>query len=131
MQYGKGKAWTNIKPGMFSVWNWKNGSYDYYEAPPSAADGYGDLVKPPPAQSLSGLVGEDPDYSGKILPAHSKLVGSGDLALGEIASMSGNGQLQLSVSTALLIVLGPVAFVWLLAKASELLENRRMLGGAL
>lgn len=124
MQYWRGKAWTNIRPGTFSVWNWNKGQYDYYKAPPNAIPGYGDEVKSPPPQVLSGLVGEDPDTSSRLLPKRSKLVGSGQVALGEIVSLSGSNGLSPSWTSVALVVLGPIAILWLLAKLSEIQEEK-------
>jgi hypothetical protein len=115
------KAWTNIRPGMFSVWNWDNGQYDYYKAPLGATPRYGDVVKPPPIQALSGGVGEDPDTSGRVLPYGSKLVGSGDAALGEIVSASSNfGSIPQWVIVPLVIA-APIVLLLTITKIKDLI----------
>ena len=112
-QAWRGKAWTNVRPGMFSVWNWKNGEYDYYQGPPDAVAGYGDEVVHPPARAVSNPLGEDPDISAHELPRGSKRVGSGAIAVGEIAMEPGQtggvgiwaaAALAFAIPTALLLL---------------------------
>jgi hypothetical protein len=73
---------------MFSSWNWANGQYDYYQAPRWNRLGYGDELKAPTSNALSGGLGEDPDHSGHRLPVGAKYVGSGPQALGTIVTVS-------------------------------------------
>jgi hypothetical protein len=85
----KGKAWTNVRPGTYSVWNWKRGEYDYYQGPPESIAGYGDEVVHPPARAVSNPIGEDPDFSSHVLPRGSKRIGGGPAAVGEVAMEPG------------------------------------------
>jgi hypothetical protein len=107
------KSWTNVRPGMFSVWNWKRGEYDYYQGPPESVAGYGDEVIHPPARAVSNPLGEDPDISAHELPRGAKRVGSGAVAVGEVAMEPGQtggvglwaaAALALAIPTALLLV---------------------------
>jgi len=111
------KAWSNFKPGMYSVWNWSTGLYDYYQAPMRRK--YGDKIEPPPAQ-LSGVLGEDPDVSGHILPLGARRVGSGSQAMGEIASMPKTPVGIAALAGAVIAVTAPIALLWGVIKAWEL-----------
>ena len=88
-QAWSGKAWTNVRPGIFSVWNWDRGEYDYFQGPPESIAGYGDEVVHPSARAVSNPLGEDPDISSHELPRGSKRIGSGGTAVGEIAMEPG------------------------------------------
>jgi len=118
--YSRGKAWSNIKPGMYanySVWNWDTGQYDYY-APTRPIKKYGEEVKTPPSKSLGGI-GEDPDVSNGILPLTSRKIGSGFYAMGEIVSMP---KTPLGIATVVAIamaVAAPLTLIWGIAKAGS------------
>lgn len=73
--------------GVYSVWNWDKGLYDYYQTDERNRPGYGSEVKIPVTPSaMSGVLGEDPDRSGHTMPVGAKHVGSGLMAMGEIVS---------------------------------------------
>jgi len=74
--------------GMYSIWNWNKGLYDYYQVPEGKRPSYGLEVNPPPPapMGLGSVIGEDPDVSGHVLPSSAKLVGGGALAMGEVVS---------------------------------------------
>lgn len=77
---------------IYSVWNTGARRYDYYEAhaKPSTHAGA------PPASSSSSL-GATPDQAAWRLPAGARLVGSGDLARGRVASLGGSDGFQLDL----------------------------------
>lgn len=99
--------------GLYSVWNWNKGLYDYYESPEQQRPSYGAEVKPPPVQnSLGGELGEDPDRSSNGIPPRAKRVGQGPVALGEIASVVPSSE---SISPWVGVVLAlaiPTALLW-------------------
>jgi hypothetical protein len=73
--------------GIYSVWNWDKGLYDYYQADEHSRPGYGAEVKIPiTPNAMSGVLGEDPDLSGHTMPRAAKYAGSGVVAMGEVVS---------------------------------------------
>lgn len=81
----QGFAPTN---GLYSVWNWNKGLYDYYESPEQKRPTYGSEIKPPPMHgALGSALGENPDTSSQGIPRSAKYVGNGPVALGEMASI--------------------------------------------
>lgn len=73
--------------GLYSVWNWDKGLYDYYQADERTRPGYGAEVKiPVTPNAMSGVLGEDPDLSGHTMPRAAKYAGSGIAAMGEVVS---------------------------------------------
>lgn len=123
----RGTAWTNVKPGfnsgtfatngVYSVWRWDKGMYDYYQADQKNRPGYGSEVKHPiTANALSGVLGEDPDRSGHEMPVNAKPIGSGSLAMGEVVSTV---QTAAGMSAWVAVVLAltiPSALLWLTTK---------------
>jgi len=124
----RGTAWTNVRPGfnmgtfatngVYSVWSWDKGMYDYYQANAANRPGYGSEVKPPITMNAlsGGMLGEDPDRSGHAMPTNAKYIGSGSLAMGEVVSAvqsaAGFGS-WIKVALALTI---PSAVLWLTTK---------------
>jgi hypothetical protein len=108
---------------MFSVWNWKTGKYDYYQAPAQTALGYGDEVKPPVKNGMSGWLGDDPDMAGHILPPGSKAVGSGDVAMGEIAAIEEERVGMSPWIAAGLAVTIPTVILWLTINLGKLVSK--------
>lgn len=120
----RGTAWTNVRPGfhsgtfatngVYSVWSWDKGMYDYYQADASNRPGYGSEVKPPiTPNALSGMLGEDPDRSGHSMPRSAKYVGSGSVAMGEIVSVA-QPAAGLGAWTKVALALAiPTAILWL------------------
>lgn len=101
--------------GMYSIWNWTHGLYDYYQSPESTRPKYGQEVPPPP-RNFSGGLGEDPDYSGHSLPRNTKFVGRGALAMGEVVSsvepsISRNPWIKVALAIGI-----PTAILWLTTK---------------
>jgi hypothetical protein len=73
--------------GIYSVWSWDKGLYDYYQADPGSRPGYGSEVKVPVTPgAMAGLLGEDPDLSGHTMPTSAQYAGSGPVAMGEVVS---------------------------------------------
>lgn len=66
-----------------SVWNWRDGLYDYY-AVPTLLDAGEDPRPPPPMQPLRPPLGDPPERLLRVLPGGSLYIGSGVRALGEI-----------------------------------------------
>ena len=103
--------------GMYSVWDWSTGKYNYYQAPQADRPKYGEEVPPPPfSPALGSALGEAPDTSGHTLPRNAKCVGTGSLAMGEIVSSIESGtpfNPWLCVGLAIVI---PTALLWLTTK---------------
>ncbi len=73
--------------GVYSVWNWDKGLYDYYQTDEKNKPGYGSEIRIPVTPgAMSGLLGEDPDLSGHTMPVNARYAGSGAMALGEVVS---------------------------------------------
>lgn len=110
--------------GLYSVWNWDKGLYDYYEAPEQQRPSYGAEVTPPPVQnSLGSALGEDPDRSSNGIPPRAKRVGQGQVALGEIASVVPSMD---SISPWVGVVLAltiPTALLWLTVSLGKFTEK--------
>lgn len=105
--------------GIYSVWNWDKGLYDYYQTDEKAKPGYGSEVSVPVTPgAMSGALGEDPDLSGHTMPTNSRYAGSGAMALGEVVSAvqtaSGWGP-WIKVALAFVI---PSALLWITTKLS-------------
>jgi hypothetical protein len=81
--------WTNFKPGLFSVWNWKTGKYDYYRLN-RPLSGYGDEIKHPKPRPVDNPVGESPEQSANALPIGARKFGEGHVAVGEVVSSNGD-----------------------------------------
>lgn len=111
--------------GLYSVWNWDTGRYDYYESPERQRPSYGSEVKPPPMQNaLGSALGEDPDRSSNGMPARAKFVGSGPIALGEIVSVVPSVE---SISPWIGVVLAlaiPTALLWLTTHLGSVVGER-------
>ena len=107
--------------GLYSVWNWDKGLYDYYESPEQQRPSYGAEVKRPPVQnSLGSTLGEDPDRSSNGIPPRAKRVGQGSVALGEIASVVPSSE---SISPWVGVVLSraiPTALLWITVSIRKL-----------
>lgn len=102
--------------GVYSVWSWDKGLYDYYQADAANRPGYGSEVKPPMvSNSLSGVLGEDPDRSGHKMPVNAKYVGSGALAMGEVVAVT--PQVSRNPWIAVILALAiPTALLWFTTK---------------
>lgn len=99
--------------GIYSVWDWSNGRYNYYQAPTHSKPRYGDEVQPPkPNYSLGSALGEEPDHSGNALPRGTKFLGSGQRAIGEIVS-SVESDLKNPWFAVFLAIAVPTAVLWL------------------
>jgi hypothetical protein len=73
--------------GVYSVWNWDKGLYDYYQADEKTKPGYGSEVSTPVTPgAMAGTLGEDPDLSGHTMPVNARYAGSGAMAMGEVVS---------------------------------------------
>ena len=99
--------------GIYSVWDWSNGRFNYYQAPANNKPRYGDEVQPPkPNYSLGSALGEEPDHSGNSLPRGAKYLGSGHRAMGEVVSSveSDLGNPWFAVALAIVV---PTALLWL------------------
>ncbi len=73
--------------GVYSVWNWDKGLYDYYQTDERNRPGYGAEIKVPiTPNAMSGVLGEDPDRSGHTMPSGARYAGSGSMAMGEVVS---------------------------------------------
>lgn len=73
--------------GVYSVWNWDKGLYDYYQTDEKTKPGYGSEVRVPVTPgAMAGMLGEDPDLSGHTMPLSAKYAGSGAMAMGEVVS---------------------------------------------
>jgi hypothetical protein len=116
------KAWTNLRPGLYSAWNWSTGQYDYYQAR-RPTRGYGERIEPPPAQ-LGGILGEDPDVSGHVLPFGARRVGSGSQAMGEIVSLPRTPVGFAALAGATMAVAAPIFLLLGMIKAWELGRSR-------
>lgn len=68
----------------FSVWNYRERRFDYYDA---AQRSEGTHVGAPPTPLLRGAIGATPDQAAWRLPAGAKKVGSGAVAQGKVASL--------------------------------------------
>jgi hypothetical protein len=68
---------------VYSVWNWKKGKFDYYRG--KRARNYRERVGYPAQIGLKG-VGDLPEESVNPIPAGAVYVGSGDQAVGVLAS---------------------------------------------
>jgi len=99
--------------GLYSVWNWDKGLYDYYQADEKNRPGYGSEVKVPVTPgAMSGLLGEDPDLSGHTMPVNARYSGAGPMALGEVVSsvqMASGWGPWVKVALAMAI---PAALLW-------------------
>lgn len=97
-----GLPWTNVRPGglwgassspsprdIASSWNWRDGRWDYYELPRDAVPEYGERVTH--AVPSGGGLAEVPEQSGHPLPMGSRLVGSGDVAIGTVVQSPETG----------------------------------------
>lgn len=111
--FNSGIAATN---GVYSVWSWDKGLYDYYQADSKSRPGYGSEVKPPiTSGSLSGVLGEDPDQSGHRMPSSAKHIGSGSLAMGEIVAVVQPAARNPWIAVVLAMAI-PTALLWLTTK---------------
>jgi hypothetical protein len=110
--------------GMYSVWDWSKGQYDYFQLPKEYRPKYGEEVRPPPfSPALGSALGEDPDHSGHILPRKAKYVGSGSLAMGEIVSVSETATpINPWLCVALAIAI-PTGLLWLTTKLTGRRED--------
>lgn len=109
-----------------SVWNWDTGRYDYYRVPTSSRRTYGAEMTPPPAGQALGGVGEDPDASSHPLPIGSRMVGSGDQAMGNIVSLPRTAT-ALATWAALALAIGiPVAMLLGMAHLGDLFGGRHV-----
>lgn len=119
-------AFTSLSPeinsgisatnGVYSVWSWNKGLYDYYQADSKSRPGYGSEVRPPmTSNSLSGVLGEDPDRSGHPMPVNVKYVGSGSLAMGEVVSAVQPAGRSPWIAVILALTI-PTALLWLATK---------------
>lgn len=98
--------------GIYSVWDWSNGRYNYYQAPAHQRPRYGDEVQPPkPNNSLGSVLGEEPDHSGNALPRSAKYLGSGHRAMGEVVSSVESELTNPWVAVVLAIAI-PTALLW-------------------
>lgn len=88
----------------YSVYDYTNRRYDYYEAP----DAGGTHAGSPPVVRTRGGVGTSPDQAAWRLPVGAKRVGSGEFPQGKIASDL--GALDLA-QPAPLLVYGALAYV--------------------
>lgn len=102
--------------GVYSVWSWNKGLYDYYQTDAANRPGYGSEVKPPSvSNSLSGVLGEDPDRSGHRMPVNAKYVGSGALAMGEIVAVTPQAIRNPWIGVILALAI-PTALLWFTTK---------------
>lgn len=69
----------------FSVYDYTRRAYDYYEAPGPGGTHAG---SPPVVRTLGG-VGAPPERASWRLPPGARKVGSGEMPVGRIASLSG------------------------------------------
>lgn len=117
----QGFAPTN---GLYSVWNWNKGLYDYYESPEQQRPSYGSEIKPPPTQNaLGSALGEDPDRSSQGIPPRAKYVGTGPVAIGEIASVVPPAE---SISPWLGVLLAltiPTALLWFTVSLGKFVDK--------
>jgi len=98
--------------GIYSVWDWTNGRYNYYQSPEHRRPRYGDEVQPPkPNNSLGSVLGEEPDHSGNSLPRNAKFLGSGHRAMGEVVS-SVESELKNPWIAVVLAIAIPTAILW-------------------
>lgn len=123
---GRNISLTNLRPGfnsgisatngVYSVWSWNKGLYDYYQADSKNRPGYGSEVKPPiTSNSLSGVLGEDPDQSGHRMPSSAKHIGSGSLAMGEVVAIAPPAARNPWIAVVLAMAI-PTALLWLTTK---------------
>jgi len=99
--------------GIYSVWDWSNGRYNYYQASAHRKPRYGDEVQPPkPNYSLGSSLGEEPDHSGNALPRGVRYLGNGHRAMGEIVS-SVESELKNPWTAVALAIAIPTALLWL------------------
>ena len=136
---GSNIAFTNVRPGfnsgtfatngVYSVWSWDKGLYDYYQADSKNRPGYGSEVKPPMvSNSLSGVLGEDPDQSGHRMPVNVKHIGSGSLAMGEVVAVVPPASRSPWIAVILALVI-PTTLLWITTRldTSRRFEDRNSL----
>ncbi len=70
---------------MYSVWNQSAGAYDYFESPAQQAS----LNVEKPTHLVSRTLGSTIDQAAWPLPGDAKRVGSGEDAIGRVASIKG------------------------------------------
>jgi hypothetical protein len=119
----KSKAWTNVRPGTYSAWNWQTGLYDYYQGVESTV-GYGDQVRHPGPRLVTNPVGETPEESAHPLPRGVRKVGSGPTALGEIVDASNADMGLAGLAGVALAIIIPAALLWVTANLGRFLEPR-------
>jgi len=113
--------------GLYSVWNWNKGLYDYYESPAQQRPSYASEIKPPPHGALGSALGEDPDKSSQGIPSRAKYVGAGPVALGEIASVVPPVE---SISPWIGVVLAltiPTALLWITVSLGRVAGEQKRL----
>ena len=75
-----------MRNDVASCWNWNKGKYDYYRIPAHSVEPYGARVRHPETGNGMSGVGEVPEHTGHDLPAGSFVIGSGDIAIGQVAA---------------------------------------------
>jgi len=73
-----------MKRRLFSIWDWSDGVYRYF-AGPTRLDQGADPMPPGASLPIRPPLGDPPELLARELPLGSVYVGSGQLALGEIA----------------------------------------------
>lgn len=98
---------------LYSVWNPTAKRYDYYQTSTAQAATH---ATAPPKALFANELGASPDQGAWSLPMGAKLIGSGELARGRVASKGGvlaMGDLPVpQLGTASWILIGLGAYLW-------------------